>query len=358
MGASSSGIAEFYKSLSLLLKSELPLSGSVLALSQSLSSRRFKRSLEEVSKGLSEGRTLAASMRLHPGVFPESHVKMLEGAESSGALVGILNELSSLALLEKETISRLRGAILIPSVSTLAGIAIFLFALIGIIPKFKDMIVDILGGVDNLGNLVLIEGRVPLCTRFILRLSDFACAHPWMVWGGFLAVCLLLAGLMMGVPLLERAALAAGRFLPFASKGFESFAWSRAASMISLMLKRGAPFEEALLVAGDSCGHPRVASRLADLRRACIAGRLPKDAADKTPPIFKVALAKSASSSSDMSEEMDGISSLFAQLGRACLSRWFFWAATAATAANLIILSMAVLGMFLPLISIIDRMCG
>jgi type IV pilus assembly protein PilC len=86
-------IAVFSRMMSTLLSGGLPLVTSLETAGQSMSSRLIVSGIEEASRSVREGRTLAHSLE-QTEVFPELAVEMVEVGEATGALPTMLNSIA------------------------------------------------------------------------------------------------------------------------------------------------------------------------------------------------------------------------------------------------------------------------
>ncbi len=86
-------IAVFSRMLSTLLAGGLPLVSSLETSGQSMASRLIMGGIEEATRSVREGKTLAHSLE-QTGVFPQLAVEMVEVGEATGALPTMLNSVA------------------------------------------------------------------------------------------------------------------------------------------------------------------------------------------------------------------------------------------------------------------------
>ena len=163
----------FTRNLGVMVGSGLTVSRSIRNLAIQTKNHRFKDMLEAVCADIEGGKTLSVSLAAYPAVFDELFVSMIYMGEVSGNLEKVLDILALQLEKEHDLTSKVRGALMYPSVVLVAMIGIGILMLAYILPKitgvFKDM-----------------EVTLPPTTVFIMGLSDFLQAHVLLVMAVFL----------------------------------------------------------------------------------------------------------------------------------------------------------------------------
>ncbi len=145
----------FLKKLLQLHKGGLPLGDVLKILAQRLADPALKAIAGQLWKELSEGNTLATSIKNHPEFFDPSLVYLIEAGEATGNLVPVLENvvsyLEEAIALRRRVMSSLAYPIFI-SIVALGVVAIFLFFLL---PRIEGMLMS-LGGQLSLPAQILI----------------------------------------------------------------------------------------------------------------------------------------------------------------------------------------------------------
>lgn len=152
-------IALMTRQLASLVKANIPLVEALTALVDQTENEKLKVILAQVRQDVNEGSSLAKATALHPKVFDNIFVNMIEAGESSGTLSLVLLRLADL----KEAQMRLRSKVisgmtypaLMMTVATFLMIAIFTF----ILPKLGKIFESM-------------NKPMPTTTRFLMGLSD------------------------------------------------------------------------------------------------------------------------------------------------------------------------------------------
>jgi len=81
MRTNSTDIADFYRQISLLLKSGLPLPDSIYQLGKNFDKADFKEVLFSLSDETKKGESLSGAMKEHSAYFTDFHIRMIETGE-------------------------------------------------------------------------------------------------------------------------------------------------------------------------------------------------------------------------------------------------------------------------------------
>ncbi len=125
----------FFRQLSSLIESGVPLIRALDTLQDQASSRPLKVALGKVSRGLKRGESLSAALTAQDEVFPLIATRMIGSGEAGGALDLTLLRLSAYLEREQELVKQIKSAALYPAL--LAGFACgVVFFLVGyVVPR-------------------------------------------------------------------------------------------------------------------------------------------------------------------------------------------------------------------------------
>jgi type IV pilus assembly protein PilC len=177
-------IAVFTRQFATMIDAGLPLVQCLEILGSQQANKVFRRTLGEVQKEVEGGSTFAAALRLHPKVFNNLYVNMVEAGEAGGILDTILNRLA--AYIEKAMTlkKRVKTALVYPSTIVFVACAVVTFLLVFVIPTFKTMF-------EGFGT------ALPLPTVIVLELSRLVRTY-------FLLVAAALVGGIIGLQMFYR----------------------------------------------------------------------------------------------------------------------------------------------------------
>jgi len=154
----------FIQNLQVMIRAGLSLSQSLGALAEQTTNKKLKKIIIFCNEGVAKGETLSSLLANFPEVFPEIFVKMIEAGEMSGNLEKILEQLALQLKKDYEIISKVKGALTYPIVVVCAMLVIGVAMIMFVIPKLLAIFTEA-------------NAKLPLPTRILIALSDFATQH-------------------------------------------------------------------------------------------------------------------------------------------------------------------------------------
>lgn len=174
----SSGELIFFTSqLSLMMEVGTSLAVALRATAAQNNNPLFRTIIESMLRDVEEGHQLSDAMSRHPRVFNNVFISMVKAGESGGFLKKTLDGITAMQEKRKALVTQLRTTLTYPVILCIMAVAVVVFVLVGILPKFA----------------VLFSGKesvLPLSTRFLMAASSFL-QHYW-----WLLVAVLLAALI------------------------------------------------------------------------------------------------------------------------------------------------------------------
>lgn len=218
-------LALLTRQLSTLVGAGLPLVDCLSALIEQVETARTKRVLSQIREQVTEGTALADAMKGHPRVFSDLYVNMVRAGEASGALDLVLMRLADYTESYAALRNKVRSAMTYPTLMGLTGAGILLFLLSYVVPKITKIFAE------NQGNL-------PVMTRVLLAISDFAQDYWWLILGAMVAA-------VVGIQLSRRTPEGQLRFdryvlaTPYFGKLIKKVALARFARTLATLLNSG-----------------------------------------------------------------------------------------------------------------------
>lgn len=248
-------MAVFTRQLSMFFSSGLGLLRGLESIAGQGFSRTTAESAEELSRGLRDGRGLAASMSLRPMVFSPVYVRMVHAGESSGALDKILARLAD--FLERDMLlqKRLRSSLAYPMLIFGFSIFVVTFLLLFVFPMF----VSFFEGLDV---------ELPRVTQSLLAITGFF-RNPAVIASLFIILPFASYQAYQRVGRSDEATLmfANARLrLPLVGPLVHSVLMARFARTLGILLEAGIPQQTALQTSGRAVGNAAVEQAV---NRAC-----------------------------------------------------------------------------------------
>src|SRR3712207_1601994 len=160
--ASFADITLFTRDLAWLLKAGLNLSAALDMLAKE-AEPRFAALIGDLRSGVRRGRAFHEALS-DSGAFSPYYVSMIEIAEASGTLVGVLERIAQTREREERIRRQITSALIYPLVLIALATGAIVFIMVYVVPSLKDLI---------LGS----GGPVPESARFVIGMSDWLIAH-------------------------------------------------------------------------------------------------------------------------------------------------------------------------------------
>jgi type IV pilus assembly protein PilC len=161
----------FSRQLSTLIDAGLPLVQSLRNVNDQTTNKTLKAAISAVVNSVEGGSALSAALAKHPKIFNQVYISMIAAGEVSGTLDLSLQRLADQQEKDAEIVSKVRGAMVYPSIVMAVMLLVMGFMLIKVLPQVQ----------------VLYEGfpgaDLPLVTRLLLAASSFLTRFWWIVVG-------------------------------------------------------------------------------------------------------------------------------------------------------------------------------
>ncbi|MCA9102786.1 MAG: type II secretion system F family protein [Planctomycetales bacterium] len=233
----------FYRQLSDLLRSGVPLLRSLELLERQSASPALRSVVQDVREQVADGERLATAMRRHPRVFGQLAVSIVRAGEEGGFLEDVLRRTADFTEHQLELRGRVVGAMIYPAFlmvfMTIVVVAMLVFFVPGFEPIFEQL---------------KEQGELPWATTALMGISDFL-ARFWFV------ALIALAAAGYGVSHWVRGEAGRRRFDRFRIRAIglgpvvRSLAISRFCRILGTLLGNGVPILQSLDIAKDATGN-------------------------------------------------------------------------------------------------------
>ena len=157
-GISQKDIVIFTRQFATMIDAGLPLVQCLEILSGQLDNMKFREVLTKVKVKVESGSTLADSLGDHPKVFDTLYVQLVAAGEIGGILDTILNRLAQYIEKNEKLKSKVKGAMVYPSVVLVVAVGVTVVLLLFVTPTFEKMFKDF-------------GGAMPAPTQIVIDLS-------------------------------------------------------------------------------------------------------------------------------------------------------------------------------------------
>lgn len=160
---SKKALTTFTRQLAVLLDAGLPLVRALRTLEgQAKKDIAVRKIVGDVANSVEAGATFSESLANHKKSFSELYINMVRAGEASGAMEQVLNRLAEFMEKAAKLVGKVKGAMMYPAaVLGIAGVITW-GLMVFIIPKFKKIFGDLLDGEP-----------LPGLTEWVIAISDF-----------------------------------------------------------------------------------------------------------------------------------------------------------------------------------------
>lgn len=174
----------FSRQLSILVSSNIPLVQSLKILLKQTVNRKLKVITSEVIDDVEGGGKLSDALAKHPNAFSDFYVNIIRSGETSGKLDEVLLYLADQMEKDYDLISRIRGAMIYPTIILLGLASVGILMMVFVVPRITAILTE--SGAE-----------LPFATRLLIGTSSFLVNFWWLLFLAlFLAIVLFRMVLM------------------------------------------------------------------------------------------------------------------------------------------------------------------
>jgi type II secretory pathway component PulF len=149
----------FIERLALLLETGTPLHTGLETLAAQAASPQLSRVAADLAHDVASGLAFAEALRRQPEAFPETYASLVAAGERGGFLAQVLERLREMEESRQDLRSTLVGALSYPAFLIFFSIAVVIFVMVVVFPKFSEL-------------FSMIEDELPLTTLLLMNASD------------------------------------------------------------------------------------------------------------------------------------------------------------------------------------------
>ena len=249
-------LTQFTRQLATLVNAGLPLMRGIEVLKRQMKDAQMKDALEGIGENIAAGGTFSESLTAYPKIFDNLYVNMVKAGEAGGVLEVVLGRLAEFAEKNEKIKNKVKGAMIYPVVVLVAAVGITAFLLLTVIPKFKQVFNDMLGGAE-----------LPGITQFVMDTSEWV-QHNYLVIGIGVIVLFVLKKIIGKT---EKGATAFDWLslrMPVTGTLIQRTAVSRVTRTLGTLLSSGVPILQSLMIVRDTTGNRIVSNALQSVHDA------------------------------------------------------------------------------------------
>ena len=341
-------LTQFTRQLATLVNAGLPLMRGIDVLKRQMKDPQMIEALNGIADNIAAGGTFSESLTQYPKIFDKLYVNMVKAGEAGGVLEVVLGRLAEFAEKSEKIANKVKGAMIYPIVVLVAAVGITGFLLVAVIPKFKQVFNDMLGGKP-----------LPAITQYVMEASEFVQHNGLLIVAiiaAFVVVKKIVGKTEAGAYFYDVCSLKA----PVTGTLVQRTAVSRVTRTLGTLLSSGVPILQSLVIVRDTTGNRVVSKALQDVHDAV------KEGEGMTRPLSQCAVfPPMVVSMVEVGEETGALAEMLTRIANTYDDEVDNAVAgmTAAIEPALIIVLAVVVGtivtaMFLPMIDIISSVSG
>ena len=253
-------LTQFTRQLATLVNAGLPLMRGLEVLKRQMKDPQMNEALVGISENIAAGGTFSESLTQYPKIFDNLYVNMVKAGEAGGVLEVVLGRLAEFAEKSEKIKNKVKGAMIYPIVVLVAAIGITAFLLVAVIPKFKQVFNDMLGG-----------AALPAITQAVIDLSE------WVQHNG-LTIAIIVAAVVVIKKVVGKTPAGAKFYdllslkMPVTGTLVQRTAVSRVTRTLGTLLSSGVPILQSLVIVRDPTGNRIVSQALQNVHDAVTEG--------------------------------------------------------------------------------------
>lgn len=158
----------FTRQLATLIGAGLPLAQSLRTVQEQTTNKRMQEIVQEIISDVEGGKSLSDSFAKHPEAFNKVYVALVSAGETSGTMDDSLKRLAAQQEKDAAMMSKIRGAMMYPSIVLVVIILVIGFMLFTVVPQVEGLYRDLNKG-------------LPFVTLMMIKVANFFSSLWWLV---------------------------------------------------------------------------------------------------------------------------------------------------------------------------------
>ena len=232
----------FNQQLASLTKAGIPLEQGLRELSKDVASKSMRKLIDSIARDLEAGMSIERAFEKRKEHFPPLYGRILKAGVETGRLSEMLTSLNRHLEISNQTRRIMFEATAYPAVVFVMGSVITTFLLLFIVPKFRNIIQEMLEG----------QG-LPLLTQFVLSMSEHV-LYFWLVVGCLVIAFFGINAILRSFPEGQRIREGVMLHIPALGPLYHSTILSKMAEAMAMMVAAGCDMPTCLRLGPDATG--------------------------------------------------------------------------------------------------------
>ncbi len=251
-GIKTKQVTLFTRQLATLIGAGLPLVRSLNILRDQLKPGPLKGVINSLASQVESGGTFSDALQKFPKVFSKLYVNTIKAGEMGGVLEVVLERLADFSEKTQKLISKIRAALVYPSLVIMVALGVLAFLIMFVVPKFMELFKEV--GSD-----------LPLPTKILLNVSNFM-QHQWYVGVIFLGLMVAFMKLLVTFPITKFYVDLVKLNLPVFGLLIRKVGIARFTRTLGTLISSGVPILQALEITKDTAGNEVIGKSIGIVR--------------------------------------------------------------------------------------------
>jgi type IV pilus assembly protein PilC len=291
-------IIMFNLQLSNMINAGINILRSLDIIGKQIENRKFKEIVEDVKRNVEAGESFSQALSKYPKVFPPIFVSMVKAGEASGRLDVILKRYSDFFEYQLNLKQKIKGILLYPTILFFAGIAVTLFMVSFVVPKFAQIFLKI-------------GMKLPLLTLILYKVGMII-KNFWLI----IILSVIAIWIVLKYYVSSRGKIYLDKFklkLPLFGALYRKISISRFARTFSTLLKSGVPILESLEIVKEVVGNEILKRTLENVKRSLEKGEKISESlkVSKEFPLDVIQMISAGEETGNLDEMLNKISDFY-----------------------------------------------
>lgn len=339
----------FTRQLATLIDSGLPLLRGLTVLGRQEPNPVMKRTINTLADSVQTGSTFSESLQQFPRIYNKLYVNMVKAGELGGVLEIVLNRLAEYQEKAQKLKNKIVAAMTYPLIVMFIAVAIMIFLMLVIVPKFEQIFQDMLGD----------KNKLPALTKAVIGFSRWIGSNIWYIVAIAAAVFILwkiFAATKAGRRIIDQSKLK----MPLFGDVQRKTAISRFTRTLGTLVTSGVPILQALNITRETAGNVVVSDAINKVHDAVKEGEsmvAPLESSGVFPPMV-ISMVDVGEETGQLPEMLLKIADVYEDEVDNSVSALTSMLEPLMIVLLAVVVGVIVLALFLPLISVIQQMSG
>ena len=160
-------VMNFTRQLAVFMRAGVPIMEALEVIVEETQEKMLKNVLNDMVDSLRAGDTFAAAAAAHPEAFPNFYIGILESAELTGNLDGVLNQLADYIDRDEKARGKVTAALIYPAVVAAMSVVTVIVLAVFVLPRFVVFFHSL-------------NAKLPLVTRMLLNSTSLV-SNYWYI---------------------------------------------------------------------------------------------------------------------------------------------------------------------------------